>query len=193
MVVGAPALTRAFVAAALAAFAVVSPARAATGGFAVDAGCRDGRAQGPYQLRDAAGQLRVSGAFDEGVRTGSFIFWRANGLRAAHVPYDDNGVRRGTVAMWYDGDPRREPVRHLESAWRHGRRDGELRSWYPDGRRRARADFTEGRLVQAEAWSQSGTPLPDAEARGVVLTDVREAETEYGALDALIGKHMPRC
>jgi hypothetical protein len=193
VVVGAPALTRALAAAALAACAAVSSARAAPDGFAVDARCHDGRAQGPYQLRDARGQLRASGAFDGGVRTGSFIFWRANGLRAAHVPYDDNGVRRGTVAMWYDGDPRHEAVQRLESAWRRGRREGEMRAWYPDGRRRARADFTEGRLVKAEAWSQTGTRLPEDDARRVVLDVVREAETEYGALDALIRRHMPPC
>jgi hypothetical protein len=95
--------------------------------------------------------------------------------------------------MWYDGDPRREPAQRFESAWRHGKRDGEMRSWYPDGRRRTRADFTEGRLVMADAWSEAGTRLSADEARSLVLADVREAETEYGALDALVREHMPRC
>jgi hypothetical protein len=192
VVVRAPALTRTL-AAALAACAAVSPLRAAPEGYSVDARCHDARAQGPYQLRDATGHLRASGAFDDGVRTGSFIFWRANGLRAAHVPYDDHGVRRGTVAMWYDGDPRREPAQRFESAWRDGKRDGEMRSWYPDGRRRVRADFAEGRLVKAEAWSEAGTRLSDDDARRLALADVRAADSEYDALDALVHRHTPRC
>ena len=168
-------------------------AHAAGDGFALDARCRDGRARGPYALRDERGQLRVAGAFDEGVRTGSFFFWRENGLRAAHVPYDDNGARQGTVATWYDGAPGREPAMRFESEWRRGVRDGESRSWYADGHPRTRADYAHGRIVRAEAWSEDGRPLDPATARQMAERDARDADADEARHDALIRAHMPRC
>ncbi len=107
MVGEAARLTRAIVgiaAASMTAAIVAAPVPS----WLVDANCRDGQAQGPYQLRTGNGQLRVVGAFNEGMRTGSFIFWTANGVRAAHVPYDNN-LRNGTVALWYDGPSERSP------------------------------------------------------------------------------------
>ena len=179
--------------AALAALAMAAPAAAAPATpWSVDGGCRDGRPQGPYQLRSGDGQLRIAGAFNEGMRTGSFIFWRANGVREAHVPYD-NGVRNGTVATWYEGPPGREPVRHFESAWRHGRRDGETRSWYPDGHRRSQTQYASGRIVSALAWTQAGDALPEPAARELAARDAQAADAEYSARDALIGLHLPQC
>ena len=160
--------------------------------WTVSGGCRDARPQGPYQVRDQGGQLRVAGAFNEGTRTGSFIFWRENGVREAHVPYD-NGVRNGTVATWYDGPPGREPARHFESAWRHGQRDGETRSWYPDGHRRAQTQYANGRIVASAGWTDEGEALPDAAARELALRDAQTADADYANRDALIRQHMPRC
>jgi hypothetical protein len=193
-VVVAPALTRrlAVVAFALAAHAAGSLA-AGGDAWVLDARCRDGRPQGPYRLRDAHGQLRVAGAFDQGVRTGSFFFWRGNGVRAAQVPYDDNGNVNGTLATWYDAAPAREPVMRFESQWRQGIREGETRSWYVDGHPRTRADYAAGRILRADAWNEDGTALASAEARALALRDAAEADADAARRDALIGEHMPRC
>jgi hypothetical protein len=172
------------------------PAFAATageGGWVLEARCREGLVQGPYALRDAGGQLRIEGAFDSGVRTGSFFFWRANGVRAAHVPFDDNGRRQGTVATWYDGSPGREPTMRFESEWRVGVREGETRSWYPDGRLRTRADYAQGRILRAEAWSEDGKPLDVDAARRLAERDAREADVDEAARDALMRAHEPQC
>ena len=179
-------LLAAIAGAALAAHVVAASATGAT------AGCRDGRAHGPYQLRSDSGQLRIAGAFNEGTRTGSFIFWRENGVREAHVPYD-NGLRNGTVATWYDGPPDREPVRHVESAWRHGVRDGMTRTWYPDGRRRSETEYAKGRIVASAGWTDAGEPLPDAAARERAQADERAADAEYAQRNALVADHMPGC
>lgn len=158
----------------------------------VDGNCRDGRSQGPYQLRSGDGQLRVAGAFNEGQRTGSFIFWTADGVRAAHVPYD-NGVRNGTLAMWYAGPPGREPPRRFESVWHHGSRDGQTRSWYADGQRRSETDYARGRIVGTIGWSDAGAPLTDAAAREMAQHDAAVADAMYAKLDALVRDHLPRC
>jgi antitoxin component YwqK of YwqJK toxin-antitoxin module len=181
------------VAAAILASWTATAAAAPERGFVLDARCRDGRPQGPYALRDDRGQLRVAGAFDEGVRTGSFFFWRANGVRAAHVPYDDNGARQGTVATWYDGEPGREPAMRFESEWRHGVREGETRSWYADGHPRTRADYERGGIVRADGWSDDGQPLAEAAARRLAEGDALEADADDASRDALILGHMPRC
>jgi len=160
--------------------------------WVVDAGCRDGTPQGPYQLRSAGGQLRVAGAFNAGRRTGSFIFWTAEGVRIAHIPYDD-GERNGTVATWYAGAPGREPARRLESPWRHGRRDGLTRSWYADGRRRSETEYAAGRIVASAGWSDAGRRLSDAAARELALRDAEAADAQCAELDALVDGHLPRC
>jgi hypothetical protein len=155
-------------------------------------GCRDGKAQGPYQLRSGNGDLRVAGAFNEGMRTGSFIFWREGGVREAHVPYD-NGLRNGTVATWYDGPPGYEPSRQFESSWRRGVREGETRSWYASGRPRSKIDYRNGQIVAAQAWRDDGTALGDAAARALATKDEQTADAQYAEHDALVRDHPPEC
>jgi antitoxin component YwqK of YwqJK toxin-antitoxin module len=188
---GATPLTRALAAAAALALAMHAAAEQTT--WKAIANCRDGRAQGPYQLRSDNGQLRVAGAFNEGTRTGSFIFWRNNGVREAHVPYDDRGLRNGTVATWYDGPADREPPRHVESAWRRGLRDGTTRTWYPDGRPRSQVEYAQGRIVTSIGWTETGEPLPEAAARRLAEADEQAADAEYAQRNALVADHMPSC
>lgn len=160
--------------------------------WTVDGNCRDGRPHGPYQLRSGNGQLRIAGAFNEGKRTGSFIFWTADGVRAAHVPYDDD-VRNGTVALWYEGPPGREPPRRFESVWHHGERDGATRSWYPDGRRRSETGYAGGRIAGTIGWTDAGEPVTDAVAHEMAEHDAGVAAAIYANLDALIRDHLPHC
>lgn len=193
MVVRTPALTRRLAAVVFVLAHAASAVAADREALVLDARCRDGRPQGSYRLRDAGGQLLVAGAFDEGVRTSSFLFWRANGVRAAQVPYDDNGHVNGTLATWFDADPGREPTMRFESEVRAGVRQGETRSWYADGRPRTRADYDAGRIVSAEAWDERGRPLEGHAARALAARDARDADAEALQRDALIREHMPRC
>ncbi len=161
-------------------------------GWVVDASCRDGSPQGPYQLRTPDGHLRVAGAFNNGKRTGSFIFWSDDGVRVAHVPYDDD-ERNGTVATWYPGRSGVEPARRFESAWRRGQREGLTRSWYADGRRRSETEYAGGALVTTVGWSDAGARLGDEAARALARRDAQAADAEYAELDQLVRAHLPRC
>jgi hypothetical protein len=158
----------------------------------VDGSCRDGAAQGRYELRTTAGSLRVAGAFNHGSRTGSFIFWSDGGNRVAHVPYDED-VRNGTLATWYDASAAGELPRRDESAWRRGAREGSTRTWYRDGRRRSEAEFARGTLITATAWSDAGAKLPEHAARELVLRDVAAADARYEQLELLVRGHLPQC
>ena len=158
----------------------------------VDGACRDGAAQGRYELRTTRGTLRVAGAFNHGGRTGSFIFWNDVGSRIAHVPYDED-VRNGTLATWFDAASGGEPLRRDQSAWRRGARDGSTRTWYRDGRRRTEAEFAKGALVTASAWSEAGAKLAEHAARELVLRDVAAADARYEQLETLIRAHLPQC
>lgn len=174
------------------AFLAVALLAGSAAASSLEAACRNGRVHGSYQLRDAGGLLLVAGAFNAGRRTGSFIFWNANGVRNAHIPYDDD-TPNGTMALWYDGPPGKEPARRLEAAWRHGVRDGASRSWYADGRVRSEADYASGRLVSVRGWAPTGEPLSDEAARESERGDARAADDRYHQLDGLVRVHMPRC
>ena len=173
------------------------PLGAATGpgalpAWVVDANCRDGELQGSYQLRTPDGRLRVAGAFNNGKRTGSFIFWNSDGVRLAHVPYDE-GERNGTVATWYPGAAGAEPPRRFESAWRRGRRDGLTRSWYEDGQRRSETEYAAGEIVATAGWTDAGARLRDDAARALARRDAEAADAQYAELDRLVSEHLPRC
>jgi hypothetical protein len=169
---------------------VASAATMAT--WVADGNCRDGRPQGPYELRTGQGQLRVAGAFNEGTRTGSFIFWSDAGVRIAHLPFD-HGQLNGTVAIWYEAPAGGEPPRRFESTWRRGKRDGETRSWYRDGHPRVHTEYTAGRIVASAGWTDAGARLTDAAARELAQQDAAAVDALYTELDALVREHMPRC
>jgi antitoxin component YwqK of YwqJK toxin-antitoxin module len=161
--------------------------------FRVVGTCRDGQPHGVYELRGAGGQLRVSGAFNRGKRTSSFLYWSAQGVRVAHVPYDE-GRKSGTLSLWY-ADARRDgaPRQKLEAGYAAGLRNGVTRSWHPDGGRRTVVRYENDEAVEVAAWSASGAPLDEAAAREMVARDRAEDERYYASLDALVAAHLPRC
>ena len=190
MVGPAPRLTRAALVLAAALAQAAGGATMAT--WVADGNCRDGRPQGPYELRTGEGQLRVAGAFNDGARTGSFIFWSDAGVRIAHLPFD-HGLLNGTVAIWYEAPPGREPPRRFESAWRRGKRDGETRSWYRDGHPRALTQYAAGRITASAGWTDTGARMADAAAGEAAQQDATAIDALYDELDALVREHMPRC
>jgi antitoxin component YwqK of YwqJK toxin-antitoxin module len=159
----------------------------------VHAACRDGAAQGAYELRAADGQLRVAGAFNRGKRTGSFIFWSSNGVRVAHVPYDEDQLS-GTLSLWFvQAHPRGDPAPKLQAAFAAGHRNGVSRSWYPSGQPRAIYRYEMDVLAEVRAWSAAGAPLSDSDARELALRDRDEDEKYYASLDAIVLAHRPVC
>jgi 2-keto-4-pentenoate hydratase/2-oxohepta-3-ene-1,7-dioic acid hydratase in catechol pathway len=177
----------AWVAATLASFAATAQ------DLEVHAACRDGLAHGAYELRSASGQLRVAGAFNRGKRTGSFIFWTRDGTRVAHIPYDEDHVS-GTLSLWFqqvkkNGDAQQK----LQAGFAGGHRNGISRSWYPNGRLRAIYRYEADALADAKAWSATGAPLSEVEARKLALRDREEDEQYYASLDAMVLAHLPAC
>ena len=155
--------------------------------------CRSGVPNGAYELKLADGRVRVVGALSQGRLTGTFIFWRSGGARLAVVPLD-NDERNGTVALWYTApDGRSETGHRLEAPYRDDRLHGVKRSWYADGSPRTELRYDHGRLVAARAWSESGAPLPDAEARRLAERDAQADERTYASLVALVRQHLPVC
>jgi antitoxin component YwqK of YwqJK toxin-antitoxin module len=157
------------------------------------ASCRDGMPHGAYELRSANGRLRVTGAFNRGRRTGSFIFWTSGGTRVAHVPYDEDQVS-GTLSLWYaDAALGAEAQQKLEAAFSAGRRHGLTRSWFADGRARAVFRYENDELAEARAWDASGAPLGDGAARERAARDRAGDEKYYASLDAIVRGHLPAC
>jgi hypothetical protein len=168
-------------------------AAAAAPDLVASVACRDGAANGAYELRMPDGRLRILGAFAKGRRTGTFLFWSSTGARIAVVPYDDD-AKVGTVAVWYSpATPQAEPRRKLEAAYAAGARHGITRSWHANGRQRTEYLYERGSLVAVRAWSEAGVPLADAEARRVAERDA-SADTEVlSGLERTIAENGPRC
>jgi hypothetical protein len=159
--------------------------------YDVDGYCRDGLPHGKYELRDGKGKLRALGAFNRGKRTGSFIFWSSDGVRIAHLPFDDD-VLSGTLGTWYSGKSRLEPQRKLEAVYSHGKL-GDKRSWYPNGGLRAQYRYDQGELREAQVFNPSGKALAEDEARALAQRDAAADDAFVASLLALVAANPPRC
>jgi antitoxin component YwqK of YwqJK toxin-antitoxin module len=148
---------------------------------------------GGYELRMPDGRLRVVGAFAQGRMTGTFIFWTFGGARIAVLPFD-NDARTGTVALWYLApDGRSEAGRKLEAPYVDDQPHGIMRSWYADGAMRAEYRYEHGALVEARAWNERGTPLTDAEARSLAVSDADTDQRYYESLVRIVRDNLPTC
>ena len=154
--------------------------------------CRDGLPQGVYELRGENGRLRVLGAYNQGRRTGSFLFWTSTGVRIAHLPYSE-GALNGTVSLWYADSNGAEPRRKLEAAYVANRREGETRSWHGNGKLRARYIYRAGELRSAEAWDDDGRKLPPGDARDLAARDLAADNDFFNSLDRIVRAHPPDC
>lgn len=161
--------------------------------YVVEGSCRDGRPHGNYELRDASGAVRVVGAFNRGKRTGSFLFWSSGGARIAQLPFEDD-VLSGTLALWWPAAGKGAEQRpKLEATYAHGRLSGTKRSWYANGRPRAEFRYDQGTLAAAQATSESGRAMPEADARALAMRDLPGDEALYASLLAIVTQHLPRC
>lgn len=184
---------------AAAVFAVIfggfagSPMAAPLPDHAVTGACRDGTPNGAYELRMPDGRLRILGAFAKGRRTGTFLFWASSGARIAVIPYDDD-AKVGTIALWYvPVTPLGEPRRKLEAAYAGGVLHGVTRSWHPNGARRAEYRYERGVLAAGLAWTESGAPLAEPEARRLAERDRATDAEFYASLERIIAENGPRC
>lgn len=155
--------------------------------------CRDGVPNGAYELYSLDGRLRVVGAFAQGRKTGTFIFWTSGGARIAVIPYDAD-AKTGTLARWYIAtDGRSEAGHRLEAPHADDRLHGIKRTWYRNGAPRSELRYEHGVLIEARAWSQTSTPLPDADARALAARDAETDRRFYATLEATVRDHPPRC
>lgn len=153
--------------------------------------CRDGAPNGAYELRAQDGRLRVVGAFAQGHKTGTFIFWTASGARSAVVPFERDS-RTGTVALWYTAGAR-ETAKKLEAPFTDDVLNGVLRSYHPGGAPRTEARYEQGVLAAVAAWDARGKPLPEAQARQMATRDLEVNSRLLTDLEAQIQRNLPHC
>ena len=187
MVVGKKALSAAF------ALAMLLAQDGSAQPYNVVGACRAEVPNGAYELRSADGRLRVAGALAQGRKTGTFIFWNSRGARIAVIPYDDD-ARTGTVALWHVAPgASRELRRKLEAPYSDNALHGIKRSWHSNGARRAEFRYDHGVLIEARAWSASGAPLSEADARSRAASDLTTDERYYASLEQIVRDNPPRC
>lgn len=155
--------------------------------------CRGGVPNGAYELYQADGRLRAVGAFAQGRKTGTFIFWTGDGARIGVIPYSDD-ARSGTIALWYTTRGSGRELRpKSEAPYVDSKPHGIKRSWYRSGRPELEARYERGGLREVQAWTETGSPLADAEARALAARELSGDEALYAAQDALVQEHHPRC
>lgn len=159
--------------------------------FRVEASCRDGYAHGAYELRDANGVVRAVGAFNRGKRMGSFLFWNGEGIREAHLPFEED-VLNGTVALWWPAR-RGEPKPRVEAPFVRGKRQGTTRTFFANGAPESELVYADGELRSANALSEAGKPIPEAQARTMAAREMREDDARIAGYLALVDAHLPRC
>jgi antitoxin component YwqK of YwqJK toxin-antitoxin module len=178
-------------AAQVVALLVALTSTAAAQDFRVEASCRDGYVHGSYELRDGNGVVRAVGAFNRGKRMGSFLFWNGDGVREAHLPFDED-VLNGTVALWWPAR-RGEPKPRVEAAFVRGKRQGTTRSFFANGSPQTELVYGDGELRSATALSEGGKPMPEAQARAIGAREASEDDARIAAYLALVDAHLPRC
>jgi hypothetical protein len=172
---------------------VLAPLAAAAQTFDVVGACRGGVPHGAYELRTQDGRLRVVGAFAQGRKTGTFIFWNSSGARVAVIPYQDD-EKAGTVALWYSApDARREPQRKLEAPYVENKLNGIKRSWNRLGGQRAEFRYQRGVLTDAQAWEDDGAPRPARDAEAQAAADDATDMRLFATLETLVRDHSPHC
>jgi hypothetical protein len=178
---------------AIGAFIAALAACTAAQAFTIVGACRNGQPNGAYELRMEDGRLLVAGAFAYGRKTGTFIFWSEGGARVAVMPYDEDS-RSGTVALWYVSPGASvETARRLEAPYVHDRLNGLVRSWYATGAPKAEERYENGQLVDAQAWTEAGMPIPEPEARALAGSDAEADQRLCDTLLALVRDNLPRC
>jgi antitoxin component YwqK of YwqJK toxin-antitoxin module len=135
----------------------------------------------------------VVGAFTQGRKVGTFIFWNSAGARVAVIPYQDDD-KAGTVALWHIAPGARHELRRkLEAPYVEDRLQGIKRSWYPRGMRRAEFRYQRGVLIDATAWEEDGTRRPKLKAEAQAAADEITDRQLFAGLETLIQDHLPHC
>jgi hypothetical protein len=176
-----------------AALAAPGPATAAAGAPSITGGCRDGVPNGAFEARQPDGRLRIAGAFAGGRRSGTFVFWNADGARVAVIPYDDD-AKTGTVAVWYEaGGDVAAPVRRLEAPYARDLPHGTRRSWHANGNPRTEVRFDRGVVVEAKAWAAAGAALSAEEASALARQDLADDAAYLAVLERALAAQRPQC
>jgi antitoxin component YwqK of YwqJK toxin-antitoxin module len=155
--------------------------------------CREGVPNGAYELFQADGRLRAVGAFAQGRKTGTFIFWTRDGARIGVIPYSDD-LRSGTIALWYTTRGNGRELRpKSETPYVDNLPHGLKRSWYRNGKPALEARYEHGSLEEVRAWTESGLPLAEDEARRLAARELSADEGLTAGLDALVREQRPKC
>lgn len=108
------------------------------------------------------------------------------------MPFDADLVS-GTLSLWYDAETGEEGTRKLEAVYRRGERNGPTRAWYPNGRARLTAEYADGVLQSARAWTDTGAELGPEAARAVAEQERADDANYIDQLTALVRRHPPDC
>jgi hypothetical protein len=139
----------------------------------------DGVPEGNYRLYSARGRLQAIGQFEQGQRTGVWTFWDSGGIKILELTYV-RGVKEGSCQMWFGSFayPWAAGTMKLEANFSSDQEDGTKWTWSPDGGLRCETKLTNGAVVDAQCWKQSGEALTKEEALDAARDELK-ADIKY--------------
>jgi antitoxin component YwqK of YwqJK toxin-antitoxin module len=99
---------------------------------------------GPYVDFWANGQKQSEGQYKDGLRTGRWTFWDANGVKTGETEFLNNDYHGQRVEFHPNG------AKKLEQTWVNGKREGVEAFYAEDGRKVSEARYSGDKKVAAK-------------------------------------------
>ena len=97
-------------------------------------------------------------------------------------------------SLWHAGATAdADAPRRVEAGYRAGRRHGTTRAWWPNGRLREAAEYSDGALESVRGWDEAGVAVDDAQARRDADAARAAEERDIDALLTTVRRHLPDC
>lgn len=144
----------------------------------------DGKPEGLFELRDSRGNVQVRGNFQQGRKTGTWIFSDSGGIKVAELTYRD-GLRHGPFRMWYGSlaFPESAGKDKVAAAFDGDQLNGDKTRWRKDGSPECKTRFDHGAIINVECWDANGLQMSEAESLKITREELKADEEWFKAMD----------
>ena len=158
----------------------------------VNAECLNQKAHGAYTVGSGSGQIRISGNYEAGNRSGDFTFFDPQGNKIIVIPYR-KGFINGTVTAWHASSGDSEPQTKLLSDIAGGLAVNRYQTWYANGTPRSSFVLDDGDIKSAKVWNADGVELEIKAQSEFLNADIESDFNYYQQLERVLDSFPPQC